>query len=241
MRRIIPLLATVALMAAVALPASAASRAASTNTPPAAKAHSHWFAGSVSAVGSSSLGVGVLWTGPHDSTLNGQTVTVSVDMNTQITYGKDKTPTTLSSIQSGDLVAVVASGSDLTTLTALRIHVFCNCHWVGGTISSLAPSSLTVQVKKTGPYDTVLADQAVTINVDSSTTYVRGKDKTPIQFSDLRVGDGVGVVFSANGFFKAPGFDPTKATFVAKQVHVWGHHQTPPPTSDSSVAAQITD
>jgi uncharacterized protein DUF5666 len=238
MRRIILMLVAGVLTAAIALPAFAASPAPTAT--PTAKAHSHWFAGSVSAVGSSSLTVGVLWTGPHDSTLNGQSVTVSVDSNTEIVSGKDKTPVPLSSIQNGDLVGVVASGSDLSSMTALRVHVFCNCHWIGGTISSLDSSSLTVQVKKTGPYDTVLAGQAVTIGVDGKTTYILGKDKTPIQFSDLKVGEGVGVIFSANGFFKAPGFDPSKAIFTAKQVHVWGHRQVPVASTDASKAAQVT-
>jgi hypothetical protein len=238
MRRFILMLVAGALMAAVALPALAAPPV--TTATPNARVRSHWFAGSVSAVGTSSLTVGVLWTGPHDTALNGQPVTVSVDSNTQITSGKDKTPVPLSSIQTGDLVGVIASGSDLSSLTALKIHVNCNCHWVGGTISALGSSSVTVQVKRTGPYDTVLANQAVTIGVDGNTTYIRGRNKAPLQFSDLKVGDGVGVIFSANGFFKAPGFDPSTAIFTAKQVHVWGHRQVPAASTDGSNAAQVT-
>ncbi len=247
MRKLIPLLAAGALMAAVALPALAASPAPSTTTTttttatPIARAHAHWFAGSVSAVGTSSLTISVLWTGPHDSALNGQSVTVSVDSNTELTSGKDRMPISLPSVQNGDLVGVVASGmgSDLTTLTALKIHVSCNCHWVGGTISALGSNSLTIQVKKTGPYDTVLSGQAVTIGVDGNTTYIHGKDKAPIQFSDLKVGDGVGIIFSASGFFKAPGFDWTKATFTAKQVRVWGARHTPPASTDAGAAAPV--
>ena len=250
MRKTFLLLVVAAAAAAVALPALAAAPAATTTTTgtttttapttPPVKAHAHWFAGAVSSVGGSSLTVDVLWTGQHDGSLNGTLVTVSVDSNTEITYGPDKTPIQLSSLQNGDLVGVSASGSDLSSLTALKIHAFCNCHWIGGKISALGSSSLTVQVKRTGPYDTVLADQAVTIQTSSSTVYIRGKDKTPIQFSDLKVGDGVGVIFAANGFFRAPGFDWTKATFTAKQVHVWGHQQTPAASSDVAKAAQVT-
>ena len=232
--------------AAVALPALAASPTTTTTstttnaTAPPVKVHSHWFAGAVSSVGSNTLTIGVLWTGPHDGSLNGTSVTVSVDSSTEITYGKDKTPIQLSSLKNGDLVGVAATGSDLSSMTAKKIHAFCNCHWIGGTISSLGSSSLTVQVKRTGPYDTVLADHAVTVQTSSTTTYVRGKDKTPIQFSDLKTGDGVGVIFAANGFFRAPGFDPSTATFTAKQVHVWGHKQTPTAASDASKTAQVT-
>jgi hypothetical protein len=217
MRKSLLFLVVAAATAAVALPALAASPTTTTtgttttkSTTPPAKAHSHWFAGAVSSVDSGTLTIGVLWTRPHDGSLNGTAVTVSVDASTEITYGQDKIPIQLSSLQNGDLVGVVASGSNLSSLTAQKIHAFCNCHWIGGTISSLGSSSLTVQVKRTGPYYTVLADHAVTIQTSSSTTYIRGKDKTPIQLSDLKAGDGVGVIFAANGFFRAPGFDPRR-------------------------------
>jgi uncharacterized protein DUF5666 len=251
MRKLIPFFLAAFVVAAFALPALAADPAtssstttttASTTTAANPAVRSHWFAGSVSSVGSNSLTVGVLWTRQHDDTLNGQLVAVAVNSDTQITSGKDRTPISLSDIQAGDLVAVVASGSgsDLTTLTATKIHVYCNCHWVGGTISAIGSSSVTIQVKRTGPYDTVLSGQAVPINVDSNTVFVAGKDKHTIQFSDLKVGLGVGVVFSANGFFKAPGFDPSTANFTAKQVHVWGRQMVPAASTDASAAAAVT-
>jgi hypothetical protein len=213
-----------------------------TTANPTAQSHSHWFAGSVSSVGSSSLTVGVLWTHQHDDSLNGQLTTVAVNSDTQITSGKARTQISLSDIQTGDLVAVVASGSgsDLSSLTASKIHVYCNCHWVGGTISALGTSSVTIQVKRTGPYDTVLSGQAVPINVDSNTVFVAGKDKHTIQFSDLKVGAGVGVVFSADGFFKAPGFDPSTANFTAKRIHLWGHKMVPLASTDASAAASVS-
>ena len=204
-----------------------------------AKPHTHWLAGSVSAVGADSLTVGVLWTGKHDDQLNGQSVTLTVDTTTEIVSGKDKTPVSLSSIKPGDLVGVQASSTDktLTTLTAKRIHVYCNCHWIGGTISAIGSSSFSVQVARTGPYDTVLNGKPVTLQVNSSTTYIRGKAKSDISFSDLKVGDGVGVIFAASGFFRAPGFDPSTATFTAKRVHLWEKKAVPPASTDSGAAA----
>jgi hypothetical protein len=250
MRKLIPFFLAAFVVAAFSVPALAAGPATSTSVStsttiaanPAVTSHSHWFAASVSSVGSDSLTVGVLWTHQHDSSLNGQLTAVAVNSDTQITSGKDKTAISLSDIQAGDLVAVVASGSgsDLTSLTATKIHVYCNCHWVGGTVSAIGTSSVTVQVKRTGPYDTVLSGQAVPINVDSNTVFIAGKDKTAISFSDLKVGEGVGVVFSADGFFKAPGFDPSTANFTAKQIHVWGHKMVPLASSDASVAAAVT-
>jgi hypothetical protein len=248
MRKLIPFVLAALVVAAFAVPALAADPAATTTTTATTttsgsqqlKSQSHWFAGSVSSIGSNSLTVGVLWTRQHDDSLNGQVATVAVNSDTQITSGKDRTSISLSDIQAGDLVAVVASGSDPTTLTATKIHVYCNCHWVGGTVSAIGSSSVTIQVKKTGPYDTVLSGQAVPINVDSNTVFVGGKNKTVISLSDLKVGDGVGVVFSADGFFKAPGFDPSKANFTAKQIHVWGHGAVPLASSDASAAAAVS-
>lgn len=201
--------------------------------------HAQWFAGSVSSVGSGSLTVGVLWTGKGDSALNGTTVTVSIDSSTTITSGPDDTTASLSDIQVGDLVGVDATGTSATTLTATKIHVACNCHWIGGTISSIGTSSIAVQVKATGPYDTVLANQLVTVNVNSNTTYIQGSAKTAIKLTDLKVGDGVGVVFGASGFFKSPSFDPTTATFTAKQVHDWPPKQVPAASTDTSKAATV--
>ena len=202
------------------------------------KPHVHWFAGSVSSVGTASLSLTVLWTGPKDGQLNGQSVTVAVSGDTQIVSGKDKTPVPLSSIKPGDLVSMRATAADATlaSLTATHIRVWCNCHWVGGTIGSIGSSSITVHVARTGPYDTVLKDHDVTIQVNGSTTSLRGKSKTPISLSDLKVGDGVGVIFGANGFFKAPGFNPETATFTASKVHDWQKRQVPPPASDAGAA-----
>ena len=207
-----------------------------------AKPHAIWLAGSVSAVGSSSLTVDVLVTGTHDDQLKGQTVTLAVDASTEIVSGKDKAPAQLSDLKSGDLVGLRATTTDktLSALTATKIHVFCNCHWIGGTISAVGSSSVTVQVARTGPYDTVLNGKAVTVQVNGSTTYLKGKDKTPITLADLKVGDGVGIIFAASGFFRDPSFDPETATFTAKRVHVWNKRQVPPPASDSNAAAGVT-
>jgi Domain of unknown function (DUF5666) len=223
------------LGAAASPPGSGGSKA--TDNP-----RSHWFAGSVTGVGSDSLSLRVLWTGRRDGQLNGQSVSVAVTADTTIVAGKDKHPVSLSSIQNGDLVGLTATSPDktLASLTATRIHVFCNCHWVGGTISSIGSGSFSVQVARTGPYDSVLKAKQVTLQTTAATIYIRGKAKTPISFSDLKVGDGVGIVFAADGFFRAPGFDPATATFTAKRVHVWGKKDVPPPASDAGSAAATT-
>jgi hypothetical protein len=200
----------------------------------------HWFAGTVTAVGPSSISVGVLWTGPNDGNLNGDTVTVGVETQTRINQGRHHRPIALASIATGELVAVRASGDATTSLTARRIHVFCNCHWIGGNVDSVGSTSFSVDVKRTGPYDTVLGNTTVTLQTNQYTVYLRGRHGARIALSDLRPGAGVGVVFAADGFFKAPGFDPTKATFTAKRVHAWGLRQVPPPSTDVSVSAGIS-
>jgi hypothetical protein len=240
MRRLIAIL-VVGVSLSVAGIAAADTTLASTTTTPATTAPTqprHWFAGTVTAVGSNSLTVGVLWTGPNDSSLNGQSVTVSVTDNTRINKGRQG-PIALGAVQNGDLVAVRAEGTAPSSLTARRIRDFCNCHWIGGTVGSVGTNSFTVNVKRTGPYDTVLDNTTVTLQTNALTVYLHGHHGRRIGFSDLKPGQGVGVVFAADGFFKAPGFDPTHATFTAKRVHVWGPMQTPAASSDSSDTAQV--
>ena len=199
-----------------------------------------WFAGQVSGVGSSTLTVGVLWTGPHDGELNGQTLTINVASYTRINQGPHGQPIALAQIQNGDLVAMQASGESPTTLTAVRIHVNCNCHWISGTISAITSGSLNVQVGNTGPYDTVLKGHQVTLQVNTDTVYMRGPHRRRIAFSDLKVGQHVGVIFAANGFFRAPSFNPAIATFTAKRIHVWGHDPVPATSSTDDGAATTT-
>ena len=89
MRKLIPFFLAAFVVAAFALPALAADPSTTTTGASLSvtaganlnvKSHSHWFAGSVSSVGSDSLTVGVLWTRQHDdSFLNGQVTTVSVN------------------------------------------------------------------------------------------------------------------------------------------------------------------
>ena len=204
------------------------------------KPHLLWFAGQVSGVGSSTLTVGVLWTGPHDGVLNGQTLTVNVASNTRINQGPHGQPIALAQIQAGDLVAMQASGESPTTLTATRIHVYCNCHWISGTISGIASGSLNVQVANTGPYDTVLKGHQITLQVNADTVYMRGPHRRRIAFSDLKVGQHVGVIFAANGFFRAPSFNPATATFTAKRIHVWGHDYPVPASSSTNDGGATT-
>ncbi len=205
----------------------------------APRSHKVWFAGSVASVGSSSLTVNVLWTGPHDGSLNGQTLNVSVAPNTRIQGGKHHRPIALASIQVNDLVAIRAATDDDSSFSATGIHVYCNCHWIGGTISSVASAggSVTVHVDRTGPYDTVLRHHDITLQVNDTTVYLRGRHDRRIPFGSLQAGDGVGIVFAANGFFKAPSFNPSTATFTAKRVHVWSRRQVPEPDSDAQNAA----
>ena len=242
MRKLTAIAAAVVAFAILPLGAVAAPPGGGGGSTTAPKPHVHWFAGSVASVGSDSLSVNVLWTGPKDGSLNGTTVSVGVDSSTQIVDGKTKAPASLSDIQAGDLVSMRATAPDAssTSLTATHIRIWCNCHWIGGTINSVGSSSISVHVDRTGPYDTVLKGTDVTVQVNGSTAYLKGKDKTPISLSDLQVGAGVGVVFGANGFFKAPGFDPEKATFTASRVHEWLKRQVPPPSSDAGSAAATT-
>jgi hypothetical protein len=202
--------------------------------------HLHWFAGSVSSVGDSTITVGVLWTGPNDGYLNGQTVTLNVAPNARISQGPNRKPIALAQIQMNDLVAIRASGNSSSDLTAYMIHDRCNCHWIGGTIGTVGPSSFTVNVTRTGPYDTVLDNTTVTLQVNADTVYLRGPHRARIQLGDLQSGQGVGIVFGANGFFKAPGFDPTTAVFTAKRVHVWGKGAVPSPSTDAGAAASVS-
>jgi hypothetical protein len=241
MRKFSVIAAAAIVFAVLPFGAAAATRSANDQAPHA-RAHTHWFAGSVTAVGTDSVSLNVLWTGPKDGQLNGRSVTVAVNADTKIVNGKDHSTAQLSDIQTGDLLGLrtTATDSTLASLTATHIRIWCNCHWIGGTISAVGTSSFNVQVVRSGPYDTVLRGHDVTIQVNGSTVYLKGKDKTPIALSDLKVGAGVGVVFAANGFFKAPGFDPSKATFTAKRVHEWQKRQVPPPSSDAGAAAGTT-
>jgi hypothetical protein len=200
---------------------------AATTPPP----QHEWFAGSVSAVGTDSLTVGVLWTGPHDGSLNGQTLTLSVPSGTVIVKGVDgrRFPISLSQIQPNDLVAINASGTGPSALVASKVVDYCDCHFISGTVgtTTTTPSdSFTVQVQHTGPYDTVLEGQLVTLQTTGSTIYLQGRGGwrhiTPISFTDLTAGEHIAVIFAANGFFKAPGFNPATATFTASRVEVWG-------------------
>jgi hypothetical protein len=203
--------------------------------------HLHWFAGSVSAVGDGSLAVGVLWTGPNDGYLNGQTVNLAVPTSSRISQGKRHRPIALAQIQANDLVAVRASGDSASDLVAYKIHDMCNCHWIGGTVGTVGTTSFTVNATRTGPYDTVLDNTTVTLQVSADTVYLRGPHRGRIGLADLRPGEGVGVVFGANGFFKAPGFNPQTATFTAERAHVWGRGSVPQPSSDASDAANVAD
>ena len=193
-----------------------------------------FFAGSVTSASSSSVTVDVLWTGKGDTQLDGRQVTVAISSDTQIVYGKGQT-----SIDPGDLVRIHAAAADaaLTSLTAKKIHVDCNCHWIGGTLTAISPGLIRVNVARTGPYDKVLKGNEVKVNLDSSTMYVAGKDRHQISLSDLSLGDKVGVVFAASGFFKDPNFDWQNATFTAKRVHLFQRDATPTPDGDGAAGS----
>jgi len=188
--------------------------------PTAARAHAEFFAGSVTSASSSSVSVDVLWTGKHDTQLLGQTLSVAIDSSTKIVYGKGQ-----SSIDPGDLVGVGALGASTGSLTARRIHVDCDCHFAAGTLGSVGSSSFAVNVSRTGPYDTVLNGNAVTFQVNGSTVFVQGKDKTAGAISDLKTGEKVAVIFASSGFFKDPSFNWQTATFTATHVRYAGDLQ----------------
>jgi Domain of unknown function (DUF5666) len=229
--------AVAALAAAAAIvPAALAANGSPTTTTPRGQGRgAGFFAGSVTAASSTSVSLDVLWTGPRDGQLAGTTVTVAIDPATRIVYGKTQT-----SIDPGDLIRVRATGVGTATLTAKRIHVDCDCHWIGGTVAGVGGSTLEVSVARTGPFDKVLNGKTVTLQLNGSTAYIEGKAKTPIALGDLKTGAKVGVVFAASGFFKDPSFDPETATFTAKRVHDWPGKQVPSASSDAGAAAGTT-
>lgn len=161
-----------------------------------------WFAGAVTVASPSSVTLDVLWTGKHDTQLNGTQVTVGIDSSTQIVFGKGR-----SSISAGELIGVRATGIGSTALTAKRIHVRCNCHYAFGTLGSIGSGSIAVNVTRTGPYDTVLKGNAVTFQLGATSA------------ANLKTGENVGVIFSATGFFRDPNFNWRTATFTATRVH----------------------
>ena len=213
----------IVLAAALAVPFAAL--ADNNNPSPTARTHAHWFAGAVTSAGSGSVSLDVLWTGKHDTQLNGRNVTVAIDSSTEIHYGKGR-----SSIEQGDLIGVVATGNgdDFNSLTARRINVRCNCHFAAGTLGSVGTTSFAVNVSRTGPYDTVLKGNAVSFQVNGSTVFVQGKDKAAGTISGLKTGEKVGVIFAATGFFKDPSFNWQTATFTASHVRYRGDLQPAP-------------
>ena len=78
------------------------------------------------------------------------------------------------------------------------------------------------------------------LQVNTNTVYVRGPHRRRIAFSELKVGQHVGVIFAANGFFKAPGRNPATATFTAKRIHVWGRDPVPAASSTGDGGATTT-
>jgi len=191
--------------------------AALADNPPAAHAHGHFLAGSVVSAGSGQVTVDVSLTGKHDQQLDGKQVVVAVTTDTKIVYGRGQ-----SSIDPSDLVGIHATAADatLSTLTARRIRVACNCHFAAGKLTAISPGLIRVDVARTGPYDKVLNGNEVKFDVDSSTKFVEGKAKKPITIGDLSIGDTVGVIFGASGFFRDPNFNWQDATFTAKLVHL---------------------
>lgn len=173
-----------------------------------------WFAGAVTSAGPSSVSLDVLWTGKHDTQLNGTSVTVGIGSGTQIVFGRGQ-----SSIAQGDLIRVHALGIGSTSLTARRIHVDCNCHYIGGRLNAISNGTLRIGGIRSGPYDTVLRGETVTVHLGDSTLYIQGREKKQITLNDLGVGDRVGVIFAASGFFKDPSFEWQNATFTAARVH----------------------
>ncbi len=184
MRKLIALLA-VALVATIATTAALAD----------GHKGQRYFAGEVLAVASGTLTVKVDKTGKKDTGLNGQTVTVAVSSSTQITLGKDTTAARLSDLETGYRAGVTATASatDPTSLTAVKIAGHYGYHWFSGSVVSVSSDSIVVLVKKTGPHDTQLNGQTLTVPVSSSTQYVQGKSKTAITLADIKPGDGVGV------------------------------------------------
>ena len=117
MRKVMLIAAAAIASALLPLGAVATPPGGSGSSSAPAKAHVHWFAGSVASVGGDSLTVNVLWTGPKDGQLNGTTVTVGVTGSTTIVNGKTKAAAQLGDIVPGDLVSLRATAADATLAT----------------------------------------------------------------------------------------------------------------------------
>lgn len=176
-------------------------------------AERRWLGGTVAAVGPTSVSIAVKKAGKADRSLVGQTVTVAVTGTTQFT---GKGAKQLSDVQTDDTVAVSATGDATQGLTAVRLRdvTGTHLHWIAGSVTAVSSSSITVSVKRTGPYDTPLANQTATFAVDSSTVVIRNREGSNASIGDVQTGMTVGVLFSARGRNFTSGLTATR-------IHIW--------------------
>jgi hypothetical protein len=187
----------VSLLAAVAATAAVALADGTPTT--VAGGHARSFGGAVTAVGSGILTIKVDRTGKQATGLLGQTIVVSVPAGTPVTLGKGKTAISLTDIQVGWRAGVAAQQDAGGAWTAKRVHAGRGDHWFAGRLAAVGSGSITVAVTKTGPHDPQLNGRTLVVPVDSSTLYLRGKDKTAIGLGDLKVGETVGVEVHSPG------------------------------------------
>ncbi len=185
-------LLTLILAALVAVAASAAVALAdgAPTAPPTATVH---LGGTIAAVGSSSISLKVEKAGRNAASLVGQTVTIGVDGDTQITVGKDSAG--LGDLKAGARASVAAKGFP-GNVVATRIHASkagAGTHAFAGAVLAVGSGSLTVKVDRTGKNDTQLMGQTITVSVPAGTPITLGKDKTAISLSDIQVGYRAGV------------------------------------------------
>jgi len=174
-----------------------------------------WLAGTVTAVGPSSLTLTVSRTGPHDTQLNGQTLVVATAASTAVTRGKDATSITLGDVKVGDLVGISAAGDAASALTATRIAVREICHMASGTVTGVNGATVTFAVDRAGKDVPQLVGQTLSVQVAPDAVIVQGKDKSPAQLSAVQTGARVTVALMAEGN------DLTKA-LTADKVHIAG-------------------
>ena len=166
------------------------------------------FAGSVTTIGSASLGVEA----------SGKTISLAVDQNTKIM--RDGKAIQLSDLLVGEHVTVTAVAI-ANQYTAETIRGADHDIAVAGSIVAVGSSSLTVEVDRTGRNDGGLGGTRLTVAVDANTQITLNGQ--PAQLSQLAAGDRV--TLTAVGITNH---------YTAKQIHARLPKPKPTTTTTSS-------